>query len=64
MFSLNIKCRIEPSSRRNRCCNPEKMHMCDWVTREMEKKKFALVKFGSRQTVKRLIEISVLENII
>lgn len=37
MFSLNIKCRLEPSSRRNHCCNPEKMHTCDWVTREMEK---------------------------
>lgn len=43
MFSLNIKCRIEPSSRRNHCGNPEKMLMCDWVTREMEKNKVLLL---------------------
>lgn len=47
MFSLNIKCRIEKSSQRNHCGNPEKMHMCDWVIKEMEEnQKSALGKFG------------------
>lgn len=38
ILTLSIKCRLEPSLQRNHCGNPEKMHMCDWVTGEIEEK--------------------------